>query len=118
MGNVYDVLYSGSGQSVSITHTGTIGVNTIPSLGPSHLRVRQSPTTGPVEFVLSGMQGASDAIDVFDVTGRKVDAVQITAGSGPQIVTWDWRSVGVRPGVYLARLRSRGSELTRFVVLH
>lgn len=71
-----------------------------------------------MEFVLTGLQVTGDAIDVFDISGRRVDALQITAGTSIQTVTWDWRSVGVRPGVYLARLRSRGSELTRFVVLH
>ena len=118
MGNIYDVLYSGSGQSVSITHTGTIGVNITPPLGPSHLRVLHSPTTGSVEFVLTGTQVASDVIDVFDITGRRVDAVQITGATGPQTIRWEWHNLGVRPGVYLARLRSQPSEMTRFVVLH
>ena len=117
VGNTYDVLYSGAGQTVTVTHTGTLGVNNPLPLGPSHLRVRASPATGPVEFVLTGTQAAGDIIDVFDIGGRRVGAMQITASAGAQTVTWDWRGVGVRPGVYLARLRSRGSELTRFVVL-
>jgi hypothetical protein len=119
VGNVYDVLYSGSGQPVSVTHTATLGVNTMPSPSvPSLLRVRHSPTTGPVEFVITGPEVTGDAIDVFDISGRRVDAVQVVGGTGTQTVSWDWHSVGCRPGVYLARLRSRPSEMTRFVILH
>ena len=117
VGNTYDVLNSGSGQTVSVTHTGTIGVNEIRPSVPSHLSVRRSPTSGPVEFVLGGMT-TSDAIDVFDITGRRVGAVQIEPSEGTRAATWDWRNAGIRPGVYLARLRSRPSEMTRFVVLH
>jgi hypothetical protein len=99
--NVYDILYSGSGQSVSVSHTGTLGVNSIPPPGPSHLSVRHTPTTGPVEFVLTGTRTANDVIDVFDISGRRVDAVQITASGGPQAITWDWRNIGVRPACIL-----------------
>jgi len=35
VGNVYDVLYSGSGQSVAVTHTATIGVTIVPPHGPT-----------------------------------------------------------------------------------
>jgi hypothetical protein len=116
--NVYDVMYSGSGQSVSVTLNATTGVNiTLPPAGPCLIRVRHSPTTGPVEFVVGGAQVAGDAIDVFDVSGRRVDAVPIAGGSGTQTITWDWRAVGARPGVYLARLRSRAHEMARFVTL-
>ena len=119
VGNVYDLLYSGSGQSVSLTHVGTLGVNIMPPpSGPSLLRVRHNPTTGPVEFDITGVEVAGDAIEVFDISGRRVDVVPVAGGSGMQMVSWDWRTVGVSPGVYLARLRSRGNEFARFVVLH
>jgi hypothetical protein len=119
IGNTYDVLYSGSGQSVSVTHTATIGVNSIPRPdGPSLFRVRHSPTTGPVEFVLNGTDVSDDAIEVFDITGRRLDVMQVAGDVGTQVIRWDWRSAGIHPGVYLARLRSRGIEMTRFVILH
>ncbi len=117
-GNTYDVLYSGSGQTVAITHTGTIGVEQTSAPLPSRLRVRQSPTMGPVEFVFGGTSLTDDAIDVFDITGRRVDTVQIGPSGRLLSATWDWRSAGARPGVYLGRLRSRPSEMVRFVVLH
>lgn len=116
-GGTYDILYSGSGQLVVVTDTGTIGVGAVPVV-PSFLRVRRSPTTGPVEFVVSDAGSTEDAIDVFDISGRKMDVVQISVGTGSRAISWDWRLAGCRPGVYLARLRSRPSEMTRFVVLH
>jgi hypothetical protein len=117
-GNIYDVLYSGSGHSVSVSHTATLGVNTTsPPFGPSRLRVRQSPATGPVEFVIIGAEMTADVIEVFDVSGRRVDAVQVDGATGTRTITWDWRTIGTRSGVYLARLRSRANETARFVIL-
>lgn len=116
--NVYDILYSGSGQTVSVVHTGTVGVNSVLPPGPSRLSVRHTPTTGPVEFVLTGTQVANDVIDVFDITGRRVDVVRTMPSTGPQAITWEWRNIGVHPGMYLARLRSRDGEPTRIVLLH
>lgn len=116
IGNVYEVQYSGAGQSVTVTHTGTVGVRQgLPSTGM--LRVRQSPTRGLVEFVVNSSP-TGDAIDVYDISGRRVGVVELWAGTGMQVVPWDWRAAGCRPGVYLARLRSRGNETVRFVVLH
>ena len=115
IGATYDILYSGAGQSVTLTRTGSLGVGTIPP-GPTRLRVRQNPTAGPVEFVITGAEVAGDVIDVFDISGRRVDVVQL--GSGARMVSWDWHSAGCRPGVYLARLRSQPGEMARFVILH
>jgi hypothetical protein len=83
--------------------------------GPNILRVLQNPARGPVEFILGGEDETGGVIDVFDIRGRRVDVVKVRGQTG----TWDWRTAGVRPGVYFARLRSRGDETTtRFVVLH
>lgn len=118
VGNIYDVLYSGSGYSVSVSHTAPLGVNTTSRpFGPSRLRVRQSPATGPVEFVIIGEEMTADVIDVFDVSGRRVAAVPVAGGTGTRTITWDWRTIGNRSGVYLARLRSRANETARFVML-
>ncbi len=119
IGNVYDVAYSGAGQTVSVSFLGTLGATiTPPAPGPGLLRVRRSPTSGPVEFVLTGATAADDAIDVFDIGGRRLDIVKVTGGFGTQVVSWDWRTVSASPGVYMARLRSRPSAITRFVILH
>lgn len=56
-------------------------------------------------------------VDVVDITGRRVDAVLIAPGEGIRAAMWEWRSTGIRPGVYLARLRSRPTETIRFVLL-
>jgi hypothetical protein len=116
-GNVYDVLFDGFGRSVVVSHVSTLDVGSIP-FGRGLLRVRRCPTTGPVEFALTDAEPTGDAIDVFDIRGRRVDVVQMAPGPGTQTVSWDWRLAGCRPGVYLARLRSRIDNTTRFVVLH
>lgn len=55
---------------------------------------------------------------LFLALGRRVDAVRTMPSSGPQAVTWEWRKIDVHPGMHLARLRSRDSDLTRIFLLH
>lgn len=76
--------------------------------------MRSNPTTGPVEFRISGESADGDEIHVFDTSGRRVDVVQVAPGR--QAVLWQWSRVGCAPGVYLARLRS-GWGVVRFVVV-
>ncbi|HEY2954483.1 MAG TPA: hypothetical protein VGK89_04470 [Candidatus Eisenbacteria bacterium] len=116
-GDVYDVLYSGALRSVLLTHSITLAVAST-SLGRGRLRVLPCPATGPVVLATRSAATEGDAIELFDLSGRKVDTVQLPPGGETRGVTWDWRLAGCRPGVYLARLRSQGSELTRFVVLY
>jgi hypothetical protein len=115
IGRTYSIAYSGSGQSMVLTPTGSLGVEPATPRGTAGLRVRQNPSRGPVEFLLGGEDETDGVIDVFDIRGRRVDVVEVRGQTG----IWDWRTAGVRPGVYFARLRSRGHETTtRFVVLH
>jgi hypothetical protein len=78
------------------------------------LAVRRNPTTVPVEFVLAAPAEVEDAIEVFDLRGRRVGVVQVVPGG--RYVQWDWREGQHSAGVYLARLR-RGSKAVRFVIL-
>ena len=81
---------------------------------PKRLAVRTNPAWGPVEFVVTGADPA-DAIEIFDIAGRGVDAVAVP--SGARTLSWSWSRAGAKPGVYLARLRSRSHETVRFVVV-
>ena len=99
-----------------VSHTSTLDVRSTP-FDLALLHVRRCPTTGPVEFVITGAELTGGAIDVFDIRGRRVGVVQVP-GAGTRTVSWDWRLAGCLPGVYLARVRSRGDSMTRFVVLH
>ena len=114
-GNVYDVLYNGSLRSVTLTHLSTLGVATTPFRN-GVLRVARCPTAGPVEFVVGGSQAMEEAIEVFDISGRRRAVVPIHLGPASQVVSWDWRVAGCRPGLYLARLRSRSTDYVRFAV--
>jgi hypothetical protein len=113
-GNAYNLAYSAAGQSIAVTWLGAVGVGSTAPTGPSLLRVRTNPATGPVEFVLAGAGLAGDAIEIFDIGGRRVDVVEVAEGR--QVVSWHWARAGCRPGVYLARLRS-GTAMVRFVVV-
>ncbi|MBI5708842.1 MAG: hypothetical protein HZC42_00815 [Candidatus Eisenbacteria bacterium] len=113
-GNTYRLAYSAAGQSIVVTWLGAVGVESTAPTGPSLLTVRTNPTTGPVEFVIAGAGTAGDAIEIFDIGGRRVDALDVAPGR--QVVSWYWTRAGCRPGVYLARLRS-GNAMVRFVVV-
>jgi photosystem II stability/assembly factor-like uncharacterized protein len=78
------------------------------------LAVRTSPASGPVEFVVADSKTA-DAIEIFDIGGRSVDVLPVA--SGERSLSWQWSQAGCRPGVYLARLRSRSNETVRLVVV-
>jgi hypothetical protein len=91
-----------------------IQVSVAPAVsGPSLFTVRTNPSTGPVEFLIAGSEVA-DVIEIFDIGGRRVEVLAIPAGN--RTLSWRWSQAGARPGVYLARLRSRG-ELVRFSVV-
>jgi hypothetical protein len=91
-----------------------VGVGpSVPPRGSSLLAVRTNPAFGPVEFVVAGSETA-DAIEIFDIGGRRVDVLSLPPGG---TTSWQWSRVGCRPGVYLARLRSRSNEMVRFIVV-
>lgn len=93
----------------------SVGVGpSVPPRGPNLLTVRTNPAAGPVEFVVAGTEKA-DAIEIFDIGGRSVDVVPVSSRGGN--LSWHWSQIGCRPGVYLARLRSRSHETVRFVVV-
>jgi hypothetical protein len=87
----------------------------VPPGGLKMLSVRTNPSIGPVEFLV-GARASADVVEIFDIGGRRVDALATPAGGGS--LFWRWSEVGGRPGIYLARLRSRGDELVRFAVVH
>ena len=118
-GNVsgrYDILYSSSGQSIAIGYSGALGVEAAPVRAAVVLSARRNPSSGPVEFLIAGGTHAPDVIEIFDVGGRSVGRVDVSA-DGAQSVTWDWRASRCKPGVYLARLRSGAGQVVRFVIL-
>lgn len=118
-GNVsgrYDILHSSSGQSIAISYSGALGVEAAPVRAAVVLSARRNPSSGPVEFLIAGGTRAPDVIEIFDVGGRIVGKVEVSA-YGAQSVTWDWRASQCKPGVYLARLRSGAGQVARFVIL-
>jgi hypothetical protein len=117
VGGSYDILYSAAGQSVTIGYSNPLSVETTPPSSSKGIRALHSPTTGPVEFAVTGLEAAADVIEVFDVGGRRVDALEVSGGPGTRLVTWNWRAAGCGPGVFFARLRSAPSHAAPVVVL-
>lgn len=113
--NLYDVVYAVSTRTVTVAYLGTLGVSPPPlPANPSRLAVLSNPSSGPVRFVVTGLTGGEDAIEVFDTSGRRVDVLRVVQGA--QGVTWNWRHRVGSAGVYLARLKSE-SGVVRFVVI-
>ena len=116
VGGTYDILYSSSGRVVTISYLNAVGVGAAPTSRTS-IRALRTPTTGPVEFAIAGRPVSGDAIDVFDISGRRIAVVQLADGTGRQTVSWDWRAVGCGPGVVFARLRSAPDQVARVILL-
>ena len=94
--------------------------------------VRNSPALAPREFTLGqnfpnpfngqtsiqftlGEPGAA-RVDVVNIHGEVVDVLaEGSVGAGPHLVSW--KANGHPSGVYFCRLRSRGSQLIRAMVL-
>ena len=118
IGRLYSIEYSAAGQSVILKRMGGLGIEATPTNRPPLISVRQNPTRGLIEFVLSSQVADADVIEIFDVSGRLVDVVNTRDHSGERNATWDWRKSGAVPGIYFGRLRFKGHEVTaRFAVL-
>ena len=87
------------------------------------LAVRPQPSRGAVQMSLV-LDAASDVqIDVLDVSGRSVRAIEQGRrfAAGSHVVTWDGRGASgqrVAPGIYFARVRTdAGQSIARIVRL-
>jgi hypothetical protein len=76
-----------------------------------------NPARGEVRFLAPGA-AAGEAIDIFDVHGRRVTQVKLAGGSEAR---WNGRDAAGREvgsGVYLARRTGGPGETTKFLLLH
>jgi hypothetical protein len=78
-----------------------------------------NPTTGQTTFSLSLPAAGPVTLDLYDLRGRRVATlVDGTLSAGTHTVPWSGTDVSGRPvssGVYYARLRAQGRELTQRV---
>jgi hypothetical protein len=115
-GNVYGIAYMSGIPSVNVTWLGALAVESVGRTS-SGLRVFGSPSRGPVRFGIAAATAAPDAIDIYDVGGRRVATVEVEGPSvGTRVVSWNWLMSGCHDGVYFARLRSGVGGAIRLVV--
>lgn len=104
-----------------------VGVPVSPAAdAPVEFSARPNPSTGGMQFAIrlpaSSAGAGAEPLEVrlYDVTGRLVRVLRADATAGEHQLKWDGRDQRgstLRPGVYLARLRSGGVLLTRRLVL-
>jgi hypothetical protein len=102
-----------------------VGATDVPAVaadagaGGPPLTVRPSVTRSGAEILLAQPARTAGAINLFDVTGRLVRRLDVTAGT--QAVRWDGGAAGgrtVSPGVYFLRLSGqRAGGSARIVVV-
>ena len=105
---------SGSRDTVTITlMMGQVGVEGDLGVGANGFAFRApspNPARGRVRLVLNVPVARVVAVDVLDVTGRRVSALHRgVAAAGPIVLTWSGRDDDghvAPPGLYLARARS------------
>ena len=71
-----------------------------------------NPSRGPMSFARAG--GSATALDVFDLSGRRIASLQPVAAAGTVTWRWDGRDQGGAPvgaGMFFARPRSGGAAL-------
>ncbi|MBI1796576.1 MAG: M6 family metalloprotease domain-containing protein [Candidatus Eisenbacteria bacterium] len=101
--------------------TNAVAVHDVPRTGPPVLELGPNPLRAGTALALRWPPGpvpGRDAIEFYDVSGRRIAAVPLVAGARgseaqlPGSVTAAWRS-----GVYFARVRNDAAPATRLVVL-
>ncbi|MFN8589293.1 MAG: T9SS type A sorting domain-containing protein [Candidatus Eisenbacteria bacterium] len=105
--------------------SGNVGVaDPPPAAGTLEFAVRPNPVASEAVFAIrlpaSLAAGAAPEVRIHDVAGRLVRVLRVQATAGEQLVRWDRRDAGgaaVRPGVYLARMRTGDVTRTRRIVI-
>jgi hypothetical protein len=97
-----------------------------PEVARTEFSVRPNPSPAEAQFAIrlpasgSGTEAAPLEVRLYDVTGRLVRVLRADGVAGEHLLRWDGndlRGTRARPGVYLARLRTGGTTLTRRLVL-
>lgn len=112
--DVYALRVAGSGGTVDApVIAGPLGA-------PTFSIASANPTRGATEFVIDLARGGPGALDIFDVSGRRVRAVPLRVGTGSSRVVWDGcdtAGVPVGAGTYFVRMSAAGARQTQKVVV-
>jgi hypothetical protein len=82
-------------------------------------KVFPNPSSGKVNFLISGESGTSFSIEIFDVSGRKVNSIQGKFLNFLSTITLDLNKGGWSPedGVYFYRVEAGESEISGKIVV-
>ncbi len=82
------------------------------------LAASPNPVWGAARVHFTAAGAAGDAVDVFDLNGRRVARVRVGAAGSADWDGRDWNGSRVPAGVYFARLADRPDASARLVVAH
>ncbi|MEO5616392.1 MAG: hypothetical protein ABIS67_01355 [Candidatus Eisenbacteria bacterium] len=113
--------YSGSIENPMLAHPANVPgldafLRSLPqgALPDTRLIAGANPARGPVTFAIAGFPGSS--LELFDVSGRRIAALDPVAAGAQTVWRWDGRDSGGRViprGVVLARVRGAVAAATR-----
>ena len=105
--------YSGSIENASLAHPAVVpGLElfllSLPEGAPvaTRLSAGANPARGPVAFAIAGV--SESALELFDVTGRRIATIAPVAAGAQTVWQWDGRDAGGRAipsGMVMARVR-------------
>jgi len=113
--------YSGSIENPELPHPAQVPglelfLRSLPEGAPvaARLLAGENPARGPVSFALAGTHAA--AVDLFDVSGRRIASLEPQAFGAQTVWRWDGRDSSGRPaprGMVMARVRTAGGAAAR-----
>jgi len=108
---VLDVIL-GKGDSTDVTQVPGSGG------GLSLALAGANPASGPVRLRLGLPVAAQGELSLYDTAGRRVALLaEGESPAGTRILTWDSRAAGGTSGIYFARLKAGGRELSQRIVI-
>ncbi len=84
----------------------------------AHLSASQNPFSGSLIFSYLATDAESSSLDIFDLSGRLVQTINVIPDGSQQSINWDGRNSSgsyITPGVYFAKLRGLDETTIRLI---
>jgi len=117
-------LAGGENHSLGVREFTAVESETFAGVDPSHLAITgisPNPVRSTATIAFSSPGFASLTLEVFDITGRLVDAEELgQSPAGDSCIVWDCRGFGSSepaPGVYIVTISGGGQQASARMVL-